>query len=1148
MLPLSRASQPLRSLVPRLAWTLCALLLTVAVPAVAQDDVDSIFGDLGTSETVDEREASLPLAEGEGALRGRVFDGQAGVPISGVTVIVSWPEKDGDSRQDVQQTDVAGEFEFRLPEGEYTVRFVKAGYRASTMTATPVTAGEVSERDFPMPPLPSEGGDQVLDLEAFVVEAATVDEMMNALELRLDSDLQLNIMSAEDFSKFASSDVADALKRVAGVNVVEGQFAIIRGLEDRYSSTLYNNAVVPSPDPDRQSVQLDLFPTEVVTNLVVAKTFGPELPSNSSGGSLDILSHDYPEGVFEFKMKGAAGFNERSIDLFSEFQRGNAAGSITDGADVLGPEGGFLAGGRTQLFGREVRYKGVFNWELGFDTEQGFQETREPLRSTFIGENTSLEAVTRSGDLAFGELNLSGGRFDLTNSQRSEQTTYYGALGFDLDTEGNHRIDLSTFYTEKNQETVQLRDNGFLPNFDYSTIPDPFDLSPVTFLDSAIPGSFIDSVRERPDDPIARDGPLYFSYFADSRTFLRERDLMIVQGNGHHEFDLLDGFKFDWAANYATTNQLDDSRRLQYFFEPTCANATPPPPGCVPTQFPVTLGSIDSGVFGMQDRAIALTNQIEEEQFFLRGDGEQKVQFTEWLGFTFSGGAWYENAERDVESSNLNPPFGEIAFFGPSPQSLSDQIFGASTLGSTITNNATREIWAVTGHGKFTLFDRVDLLGGVRYEDILIQSNNDPFTGGVDGVGVDQIQPGRYLLFDARDNPTRAIESPTAPAFTVFNYQLLGLNLPVDNSTTACNKLDLQTFETDTRGCVDVDNALLRQLLNGEIAERKILPSVGFAVRPLQGVTLRGAWSRTVARPSFRELGYYVSAEPASDDNIIGNPQLTVSDVESFDLRIEYVHDSGDLIAVSGFYKDIDRPIESIILRNPADFTISTNAQFRTFFNNPNPATLWGIEAEARKHLGFIPLPLAEHFTIGGNFTWIEAEVGRSEGERARSDAFFPTCDTTDVPFGFLCSRTSDGAINSALASKRRLFGQPEWIANADISFDHPDWGTQVTLAFFAISDVLDTAGGPTFITPDGLVQRYTLDRYVDSFHTLDLIMSQSWSPSFMPGTFGFKFRIKNLTDSRRQIIYDPDVTAGTIVERSTRVGRDYKFTLTYTY
>ena len=110
--------------------------------------------------------------------------------------------------------------------------------------------------------------------------ASPVAEILAAS--RMDADELINTMGAAEFDKLAISDVADALKFIPGVNVVEGQFAVIRGLEDRYSSTLYNGAPVPSPDPDRQSVQLDLFPSDIVSDLVVAKTFGADLPGNSA--------------------------------------------------------------------------------------------------------------------------------------------------------------------------------------------------------------------------------------------------------------------------------------------------------------------------------------------------------------------------------------------------------------------------------------------------------------------------------------------------------------------------------------------------------------------------------------------------------------------------------------------------------------------------------------------------------------------------------------------------------------------------------------------------------------------------------------------------------------------------------------------------
>ena len=139
-----------------------------------------------------------------------------------------------------------------------------------------------------------------------------------------------------------------------------------------------------------------------------------------------------------------------------------------------------------------------------------------------------------------------------------------------------------------------------------------------------------------------------------------------------------------------------------------------------------------------------------------------------------------------------------------------------------------------------------------------------------------------------------------------------------------------------------------------------------------------------------------------------------------------------------------------------------------------------------------------------------------------------------------------DTAIFTELAPSRRLFDQPEWIANIDLTFDHPDWGTRFTLAYFAICDRLDAAGSATR-DATGLLTSFTLDRYVDAFDELRLTVSQEIK---LPNEFGsltLRFSAKNLTDSERCRVYDPDQTFGRFEERCFNVGRDYDLSLTYT-
>ncbi len=1061
-------------------------------------------------------------AQATGAVSGRVFDSESGDPLSGVAVIAeAAPSAGEEPAQQVARTDADGAFHFdALPAGPWVLRFSKAGFRPAELSDLTVKAGQTTRADFPLSPAPAETADQILELDAFVVEASTVDEGGELLQLRLDADQFLNTFSAEEFSKFAASDVAEALRRVSGVNVVEGQFAVIRGLEDRYNSTLYNSAPIPSPDPDRQSVQLDLFPSDIVSNLLVSKTFVSDLPSNSSGGSIDILTHDYPE-TFEIKISGGSGFETEALDRFLQLNRGSPVGSEASASHVIEREAGGSIGGRTELFGRELRFKGLFNYEVDFRTAEGFQEAREPERSVFE-RRPSPGRFEKSGGLALGELSLSGGRFDLTESQRSQQDTGYAGFGFDLDEAGKHRIDSSFFYTDKQDETVQLRENGFIPGFDYEPLAERqragFSIRPEFFEGFATLSSWIArSVRPGPLD-FPEDGPLFFTSFLESRSFLRERDLTVYQVNGEHEIDLLDGLQLSWAANRAETTQQETSLGLRFFVEPD-------DPDEIPTEFPVSVDDVP-GQFAANTDFFESSNSIEETQRFGRIDAEYELDAGERVRVTLSAGGWFEDADRTVESSfreGVNVDGGtQFALLADTPEELG-QRFVEETGGNVrnSTNEAKREITAWSVGSKTTLFEKLDLLAGVRVEDIFIESLNDPFTGStIPGDGAPVIFPSSFLLFDRRDNPNRSFERPNAPPGTAFNDEILGIEVPIDPETGI---VDLLTRE-------DIES-----LVNGTIDEKKVLPSFGFALRPIEGLVLRGAYSKTVARPSFRELGYFVSVEPGSDDRIVGNPQLQLSDVESFDVRAEYAWGSfGDLVAVSLFYKEIEDPIESIVVRDPSNFEGSSTALFRTFFNNPNPGKIRGIEAEARKNLGFLGLDFLQYLSVGGNFSYIDAEVERTEAELARSETFFGVADGDPLRF-------------SRLKPKRRLFGQPEWIANADVSFDQPEWGTRVTLAFFAISDILQAAGSAN-LDPDGRVSAFTIDRFSDSFDQLDFIASQRFRLASLPGEFTFKTSIKNLTNSSRGIIFDPDQTKQEISERKFKIGRDFSFSLSYRY
>lgn len=102
-------------------------------------------------------------------------------------------------------------------------------------------------------------------------------------------------ISAASFKKIGDGDAASAMSRVTGVSVEGGKYIFVRGLGDRYTKTTLNSMEIPGLDPDRNTIQMDLFPTNVIDNIIVSKTFTADLPADFTGGVVDISTKDFPE-------------------------------------------------------------------------------------------------------------------------------------------------------------------------------------------------------------------------------------------------------------------------------------------------------------------------------------------------------------------------------------------------------------------------------------------------------------------------------------------------------------------------------------------------------------------------------------------------------------------------------------------------------------------------------------------------------------------------------------------------------------------------------------------------------------------------------------------------------------------------------------
>ncbi len=178
----------------------------------------------------------------------------------------------------------------------------------------------------------------VTELSEVVVEQTHVVEeggQFDAVQLRRESAQLLDVLSSEQMSRSGDSDAAVALRRVTGLSLVDDRFIYVRGLGERYSATLLNGAQIPSPDPTRRVVPMDLFPTGLLSGIEVNKSYNPALPGEFGGGTVDLRTRGIPAARL-FKIDLGLGFADGTTGQ-------DGWRSASGGRDWLGRDDGLRA-------------------------------------------------------------------------------------------------------------------------------------------------------------------------------------------------------------------------------------------------------------------------------------------------------------------------------------------------------------------------------------------------------------------------------------------------------------------------------------------------------------------------------------------------------------------------------------------------------------------------------------------------------------------------------------------------------------------------------------------------------------------------------------------------------------------------------------
>ena len=357
------------------AWTRgVAVAVPLALPLAAVVAPASTAGAQGAQQT--------------GRVVGRVIDAGTGTGITGVGVQVVGTALGA-------QSGIDGRFTIlNVPAGSVTVQARRIGYSPKGIAGVQVVGGQAVEQVISLQPA-------TVQLEAVTVsvsaERGTVNE---ALDRQRTATGVVNSITSQQIAQSPDGDAAQAVQRVSGVTVQDGRYVFVRGLGERYTTASLNGARLPSPEPERKVVPLDLFPSGLLQSITTSKTFTPDQSGDFSGAQVNIETREFPaRRVVSYST--SLGFNDA------------ATGRSVLGAPTVGREWlGF--GGSERSIPGALAAQGDLRGRTY--TQADFNQLGRLLRNVWTPETNSGRPNSSFGATAGGEAPVLGQRVGYVGS------------------------------------------------------------------------------------------------------------------------------------------------------------------------------------------------------------------------------------------------------------------------------------------------------------------------------------------------------------------------------------------------------------------------------------------------------------------------------------------------------------------------------------------------------------------------------------------------------------------------------------------------------------------------------------------------------------------------------------------------------------
>lgn len=938
------------------------------------------------------------VAFGQGTLRGTLLDKTTGETVPFANIFVKESATGTTS-------DLDGAYEMSLPAGTYTVEFSFIGYANLTIADVIIKDNEVTILDASM-------AEESTVLAEVVVTAAQVKNTEVAvLTIQKKAPGLLDGISKQSIKRSGDNNVGAAIKRVTGVSVQDGKYVVVRGLGDRYSKTILNGMDVPGLDPDKNSVQLDIFPTNLVDNIIVYKSFTPNLPGDFTGGMVDIITKDFPE---EKTLSVSAGASYNPTQHFNNNYISGATGrsdwlGFDDNSRRLHPQIAAIQNDPNREIPAVVGGNGAELYTLTSLFKNNMSTFR---KNSGLNHNYSLAYGNQK---KLGKYQLG---YTLSGNYRNE-TEYLEGVQF------------NTFFKDQNDKSINelfqdvsnVADKGS-NNVQWSLLAggaikskrSKISLSALHSQNGTSRAAFIDNVNIEFNPSTLQREVLEYT----------ERSVTNVLLAGKHSLGADRAFTLNWSVS-PTFSKMDEPDIRQAAYETTNGDF-----------------EVNRSVGANVTRTF---RNLVENNYTGKVDLEYATAIKDGLKTKVKVGAGGVYKDRDFRIDNFIFPIHRAGLFDltGNANELFDLDFlwkpdsdrGIYVQGNTVLSNiynATQQIVSGYAMHEYPFSNKFKAIYGVRVEKV-----DQRYTG--------QKQIIRDPSQDVFDNRKILDELNVLPSLSMV------YNLKDDNEGKVMN--------------------------------------------------LRGSFSQTLARPSFKEKSIAQIEDRIAGRTFIGNINLEQTNVTNLDLRWENYLPGGQLLSVSGFYKAFENPIEltAFDATSPNSFTP----------RNVGDASIAGIEFELRRNFSFISENLAP-LSFSLNTTLVQSQVEMSQEEISGREIALRTGET--------------------LGTTRDMVGQSPYVINAGFTFNEREKGLEASLAY-------NVQGKRLSIVGIGQVP----DVFEAPFHSLNFKVSkvldakQNWKASLTVG---------NILNDKREMFYNSFEAADQLFE-SFQPGRQIGVSIGYT-